>query len=249
MRIISAVVQSGFALLAGAFVAGAQSSALPSGKAITVSGRVTDQTRAPITLAEVQWLSPGGQQRSVLTDSSGRFQVPEMPAGDHTLQVRRLGYRSRGVLVDERVADAGQLPDIVLDVVANELDEVHVVGEGDGLQGKLAGFYARKANRRFGSFIERESFVRANPPRASEILRTVSGVQLQTSGRIGSVVRLHGCKPMIWLDGQRVPGAELDEVVSTSDVAAIEVYPTLGAIPPQFLDLSSRCGSIVVWLR
>jgi outer membrane receptor for ferrienterochelin and colicin len=117
------------------------------------------------------------------------------------------------------------------------------------MHGKLAGFYARKANNRFGTFIERESFLKRNPPRASEVLRSVSGVQLQTSGRIGSVVRLHGCKPMIYLDGQRVPGAELDEVVTVSDVAAIEVYPTLGAIPPQFLDLSSRCGSIVVWLR
>jgi hypothetical protein len=47
----------------------------------------------------------------------------------------------------------------------------------------------------------------------------------------------------------RVPGAELDEIARPSDVAAIEVYPTLGAIPPQFADMPSQCGSIVVWMR
>jgi hypothetical protein len=249
MSVFRTVGQLGVALCAGAAVASAQASDPSPAKSTAVIGRVTDQARAPIPLAEVQWISPNGGPRSVLTDSVGLFEVPEIPAGDHTLQVRRLGYRSRTVSLETRAADTGRLPDITLEPIPKELREVLVVGTGDELNGKLAGFYSRKASHRFGTFIERESFVRSNPPRASQILRSVSGVQLQTSGRIGSVVRLHGCKPMIWLDGQRVPGGELDEIVTANDVAAIEVYPTLGAIPPQFLDLSSRCGSIVVWLR
>jgi Carboxypeptidase regulatory-like domain len=232
-----------------AAVAGAQSAQSSADKVAKVIGRVTDQTSAPLSLAEVKWQSASGAQRSVLTDSVGQFEVPELPSGDRTLQVRRLGYRSRPVSLDARASDTGRLPDIALEPIPRELREVLVVENEDDMHGKLAAFYARKANNRFGTFIEREAFVKKNLPRASEVLRSVSGVQLQTSGRIGSVVRLHGCKPMIYLDGQRVPGAELDEIVTVSDVAAIEVYPTLGAIPPQFLDLSSRCGSIVVWLR
>ena len=65
----------------------------------------------------------------------------------------------------------------------------------------------------------------------------------------GSVVRIRGCRPLLWIDGQRVPGAELDEVLNVRDIAALEVYNSFAGIPPQFIDRETNCGAIVVWTK
>ena len=55
---------------------------------------------------------------------------------------------------------------------------------------------------------------------------------------------------MVWLDGQKIPGAELDEVIQPSEIAAIEFYPSSAGIPAQFLERQNRlCGSVLVWTR
>ncbi len=82
----------------------------------------------------------------------------------------------------------------------------------------------------------------------SQVVRTIPGVTLIPS-RFGSVVRLRGCKPLLWLDGVRLPGAELDELIHPSEVAALEVYPSWAGIPAQYFDRSATCGTILLWTR
>jgi hypothetical protein len=55
---------------------------------------------------------------------------------------------------------------------------------------------------------------------------------------------------MVWVDGMRAPGAELDDVARPMDVAGLEVYPSSAGLPPQYQDRNNRmCGAIVVWTR
>jgi hypothetical protein len=55
---------------------------------------------------------------------------------------------------------------------------------------------------------------------------------------------------MVWVDGQRVPGAELDEVIKPEEIAAIEFYPSSAGIPAQYLERANRlCGLILVWTK
>ena len=57
----------------------------------SIAGRVlTDSTRTPVPAAE---LIIAGTTRSVLTDSSGRFVLREVPAGRRLLIARALGFR------------------------------------------------------------------------------------------------------------------------------------------------------------
>ena len=57
------------------------------------------------------------------------------------------------------------------------------------------------------------------------------------------------CQPMIWLDGQRAAGLEIDDLRS-GDIQAIEMYRGASTTPPQFATAGvTQCGAVVVWTR
>jgi hypothetical protein len=114
--------------------------------------------------------------------------------------------------------------------------------------GKLREFYAHKTKAQFGFFFTPEELQRKNLRVASELMRSVPGVQL-IQARFGNAIRMRGCRPLVWMDGQRVPNAELDEVMDANDMAAVEVYPSLAGVPAQYFSPEGRCGTIVVWTR
>jgi hypothetical protein len=81
------------------------------------------------------------------------------------------------------------------------------------------------------------------------VLRPVRSISILPSRRIGNLVRIRGCAPLLWVDGVRLPGAELDEVVQPADIAAMEIYASFAGIPAQFFDRTATCGTLVVWTR
>ena len=82
----------------------------------------------------------------------------------------------------------------------------------------------------------------------SELMRRVPGARLLPA-RFGSLVRIRGCRPTLWIDGIRVSDAELDEAVNINDVAAVEVYNSFAGIPAQYVDRTNDCGAVVVWVK
>ena len=42
---------------------------------------------------------------------------------------------------------------------------------------------------------------------------------------------------------------ELDETANANDVAAVEVYVSLDAIPAEYRDFRVPCGAILLWSR
>jgi hypothetical protein len=161
--------------------------------------------------------------------------------------VRRLGYRPRTLEV-ARVDTAATFVEITLADIAAELAEIVVTPRPDE---RLRGFYERKALRRgFARFLEYGEIGRLAPRSPSDLFRSVPGITIRAASWGGSTIRIRGCQPMVWVDGLRVPGAELDEVVRPSDIAGIEFYPSAAGIPAQYMDPSNRlCGVILVWTR
>jgi hypothetical protein len=89
-----------------------------------------------------------------------------------------------------------------------------------------------------------------NPRTASELLRSAPGVTLASNQSGGNAIRIRGCQPMVWLDDQRVPGAELDELIVPSEIAALEFYASSAGIPAQYLERGNRlCGLILIWTK
>jgi len=213
-----------------------------------LTGVVIDSARAPIPEADVTLVEAGVVQRRVVTDAEGRFTLGDFPASRLTVQVRRLGYEER--TVDVAVGAAGQATfvEIIVTAVPAQLEEVLV---NPSTAGRLREFYERKRQRQaFARFLEHADVRRLAPTSSSELFRSVPGITIRAAAGGGNTIRIRGCQPTVWVDGQRLPGAELDDAVQPNDIGAIEFYPSSSGIPPQYLDPSNRlCGLILVWTR
>jgi hypothetical protein len=212
----------------------------------TVSGIVRDVGGAPVSQVEVGIIKGERLQQFVITASDGKFLLTGVPSGMVPLRFRRIGYTMQFFDVDTRIQSSRSL-DIVLTTVPNELEEVVISGND---LGKLRGFYERKQQRgSFAKFLEADEIRKLGPTYPSDLFRTVPGISIRAASG-GNSIRIRGCQPMVFLDGQRVPGAELDEVIQPTEIAAIEFYPSSAGIPAQYLERTNRlCGSVLVWTR
>jgi hypothetical protein len=214
-----------------------------------LSGLVTDARREPLSEVEVTASDTAGiAPRTTRTDARGRFDLGRFASGTLALRARRLGYEQWTLQVE--IGATGQptsLEIILLDKPA-ELEDVYVSASSHG---RLSGFYQRKEQRgTFGRFLEQEEIRRMGPRNPSDLFRNVPGISFAAAPNGGSAIRIRGCQPMVRVDGQRVPGAELDELVSPSDIAAIEFYSSASGIPAQYVERGNRlCGLILVWTK
>jgi hypothetical protein len=117
-------------------------------------------------------------------------------------------------------------------------------------------FHQRRI-RGLGSFVTREEILARGATRPSDLLRSKPGVRIVRIRGGGQGLRFisaatfrRDCMPLIWLDGQRAPGMEIDELMA-SDLEGIELYAGPSTTPMQFshAQTSSTCGTIVVWSR
>jgi len=237
---LGAAVAASIALFTGIGVAHAQSARALDG----LAGRVTARGGSPVAGAEVALVQAGAVRAAVRTDTAGAYALALAAGPRDSLRVRRFGYRPRTVAA----ADPGARAVIALEPVPAELDTVTVLGRATAMNARLREFHDHRARARFGSFFDADDIVKRHPRYLSDLMRFVPGSRL-IPGRIGSVVRLRGCRPLLWIDGIRVPGAELDEVVNMQDVAAVEVYNSFAGIPAQYVDRNTNCGAVVVWLK
>ena len=232
------------------FVEAQEAPVVASAKPTTyrLSGVVLDSARAPVPEAEVSLIEAGVVRRQVVTDAAGRFVLGDFSASRVTVRVRRLGYEERSVEAAVGAASQPTFVEIIVTPAPAQLEEVRV--EPNPL-GRLREFYDHRRQRRsFARFLELTDIRRIAPTIASELFRTVPGITIRAATTGGNTIRIRGCQPTVWVDGQRIPGAELDDVVQPSDIGGIEFYPSSAGIPPQYLDPSNRlCGLILVWTR
>ena len=211
-----------------------------------VSGIIRDIGGSPLSQVEVGVIRGERLQQFVTTAADGKFLLTGVASGLVPLRVRRIGYAMQFFDVDTRIPSSRNL-DIVLTTVASELEEVVISGNDVS---KLRAFYERKQQRgSFAKFLDQNEIKKLGPIHPSDLFRTVPGISIRAASG-GNSIRIRGCQPMVWLDGQKVPGAELDEVIQPSDIAAIEFYPSSAGIPAQYLERQNRlCGSVLVWTR
>ena len=224
----------------------AQTTQPQSSRTLTIEGVVRDAGKAPVPSAELS-LRRAGQGRLVSrTDNDGKFSFSDLAPGPLSLTVRRLGYRVKSVDLDVTPATATNPIEIQLEEIASDIDAVLV----EAGQDRLREFYEHKATNNFGKFFERKDIEKLARQYSSEVLRVVPGARLEASERNGNRVLLRGCKPIVWIDGMRANGAEVDDLARPSDLEGMEVYPSWAGLPAQYQDRDNRmCGVIVLWTR
>jgi hypothetical protein len=215
-----------------------------------VTGHVFGLGGDPISGAEVAVIEPGSlSSRRVQTDTSGAFTVGGITHATVSLRVRAFGYTPKTTAVTAPSTTHVASVTVSLEPLAAELASMPITEGSPDYDSKLADYYARKAANSFAHFIDGTEIIKRKPPFVSEVLRSIPGVVLTGTGRIGNVVRIRGCSPLVWVDGIRMPGAQLDEVAAPADVAGIEIYNSFAGIPARYFDRTATCGTILVWLR
>ncbi len=214
----------------------------------TIVGAITGLDGA-VANADVLIAAAGTAPRSVRSDSAGNFTVSGLPSAELSIRVRAFGYQPRTLAVRVRGAGNVEHVTIALEPVVAELAGVNVFDRGGGGDRKLDEYYKRKARNGFAHFVDGSVFDERKPRFPSEVLRSVPGVVVSARGRVGNMVTIRGCSPLVWVDGVRLPGAQLDEVVSPDDIAAVEIYNSFAGIPAPYFDRTAACGTILVWLR
>lgn len=215
-----------------------------------LQGVVVDSAGRPIAQADV---GIAAARQLTRTDSAGAFQFTRLTDEAQTVLVRRLGYTPQKVVATPGDDVAPLRVVLVRDPAM--LEGVEINARLARKRSGIEDFYRRRA-RGVGTYFTRDDFLERHSQRTSDVLRDVPGIRfVRIPGGMGirfnssSVVR-RDCIPMMWLDGQRAPGMEIDDVPA-SDIEGLELYSGPSTTPGQFSQASSTstCGTIVIWTR
>ncbi len=210
-----------------------------------ITGVVRDAGDNPIADAQLSLSRPGEAARLFRTGEDGKYSFLGVIPGEVEISVRRLGYRGSSKTVTIAPASGATSLDFQLVEIPSDIASVIV----ESSKQHLEEFYQRKASNNFAKFFERTDIERRNPFYLSEMVATVSGARISSKGA-GNRILLRDCQPMVWVDGMRAPGAELDDVARPGDIAGMEVYPSNAGLPPEYQDRNNRmCGAIMVWTK
>lgn len=216
-------------------------------------GTVVDSAGHPLRGAEIR--TTEGTAR-VASGDSGQFILRGLKPGRTNFVVHMLGYGPANFSA-ELASGRPHRVRIVLSSSVVQLKAVVVNESGDPILAET-GYYQRKKTG-WGTFITPEEVARRNPDRATDMLRMVMGVDIRSSGRVGTLpystrsLSISGrCLMGVFIDGHQVSvggGMTMEQVISGSEVGAMEVYPDAGQTPPEFLSLANSCGVIVIWTK
>jgi hypothetical protein len=245
----SVLIASAWLGAAGSAAAQATHSTAPL--RVTVVGIVVDSTDDPIAGVAISLDgSATDAEQHTRSAADGRFTLAAVRPGTRSIQLRRIGYTPLTLAVPVPADTAPTFIPITLVASPIVLDPVAITENPIEPEIRMRDFDALREQGRFGYFIDQQEIRRRGPSNASELLRRVPGALLRASNGIGNTVRFRGCRPMVWLDNVSLPGAEVDEVARTSDIAGMAVYPSWGSLPARYMDRrAGNCGAILIWTR
>lgn len=227
-------------------------------RAGTITGVVVDgRTQQPIAGAQVMVV---GSTRGGVTNAAGRYLIPGVPAGDHTVQVQMLGYASAQQTVTLAEGSTAQA-NFELNERAIALDAVVVTGTAQG-----------SARREIGtavSTISSAELESAPITSVTEALQSrVAGMTIMPSGGNagqGSRIVLRGptsltgsLEPIIYVDGVRIDNSKINGIdvdatttglddINPEDIERIEIVK--GASAATLYGTEAGAGVIQIFTK
>jgi hypothetical protein len=219
-----------------------------------LAGYIRDTLRHPLVLAGIV---VEGDNATTVSDTSGHFVITGLSAGVHTVNIRKFGYQP--ISFEATLpADSTVLIDVHLRKVQN-LGPVVVTAVNSQRLARTGYFERQKQG--LGTILSPEhidslSFL----DHPSWLLRSVRGIDVRCERALCRVLpHLASCM-WLWVDGVEQHDLQIDELLSTDAIYAIEVYDHPGTVPVEFqgrrpefpLGMVTKiagCAALVVWTR
>lgn len=239
-----------------------------------LSGRVVDREGQAIAYATLQ---VNGGRRYVSNDS-GRFSVPVPGEGRLTLLLRRIGYEPVEVKLAEmpdtavRVVMTALATALPAQLVTGRSPFVRL--DLGGFYQRMAD---SERGARVGYFVTPEDLAIRNPINVTDAVEQFPNIRVRPidDGKADEFGLNHGdglplnrkmrvedrqgCPLTVYLDRVRIqPGSiragmftdePINQIISPSSVAGIEVYPRAASAPPEFTIAAGTCGLVLIWTR
>jgi len=185
-----------------------------STKPAQINGTVTDEKGHAQQFAAIALFSSTDSTKivaSVLTDTAGRYQFANVPAGHYFIRVSALGYsttRSPLIMLNPGVSYAA-IP-LMMSTNTTTLNVVEIAGKKATIENK---------GDRFVVNTEKSAMAAGN---SVDLLKSTPFVSLSASNEI----RLQGKKTMFLVDGKPVPESSVQEIlqmIPAGNIASIEL--------------------------
>jgi hypothetical protein len=225
----------------------------------SLSGSVlTDPGEKPLANAEVTFPE---LKLSTRSDAQGNFSLTGLAAGKQALIVRLVGYESFNAEITFTASQKVEA-DFLLKEVSTKLEKVDVSAKGGSLfNARLAAFEERRANPGGGRFFTSDIFEKARGSNVSDILlgrvpglRRVNVQHTMVRPLAGRSTTKYNCYIAIIVNGLTVYTTSYGEsfydvdALSASDIIGAEFYPA-ATIPPQYNQVGSACGLLMLWTK
>lgn len=197
----------------------------------TISGTVKDSTNAFLPGARVEVKENG---RSAVTDAQGQFLIPNLPAGNYTLNVSYVGFSpsvSSVTVSAERIARA----DLVLQIGA-QTETVTVTGER--ARGEVEAINIERTADNIVQVLPSKVITSLPNTNIADAVGRLPSVSLERDEGEGKYVQIRGTEPglsNLTINGVNVPSPEGGvrnikmDVIPSGIVDRIEVNKTLSA--------------------
>lgn len=212
-------------------------------------GQVLDAlTEAPVVRAAV---SVRGRPSVVDTNRQGRFVLTGVPAGEHEVEVRRIGYAP---LRHSITVDRGLTTEMEIGLVPTPVEMEPIVATVTRVRRlEIVGFYERKhwgELTGLGHFITADEIDRWRPLTVSGFVSMmVPGMSGLANRRMSTGFLNQPCPMNQYIDGVLLRSGGLDQYIRPFEIGAIEVYKGPASLPADFGGSDARCGAVLVWTR
>jgi hypothetical protein len=232
----------------------------------TIEGHLFESgSDTPVILAEIFMLTESGDLvAQTVSNETGFFSVTAPDSGSFLIQAERMGYQA-GVA---GIFDLGEGGLITIEFRLRPrpvlLDTLGVSVEAQNARLELAGFYQRMTDES-GIFMGPEELAEKPVALATGFFRNIPRLRIRQRPMGGNEIIIQGaamisftrsgiCYPRVFIDGNEVfrggrEPARLDDVVSASEIAGIEVYRGPAEVPTRYAGVRSSCGVILVWTK
>ncbi|NUQ11163.1 MAG: TonB-dependent receptor plug domain-containing protein [Gemmatimonadaceae bacterium] len=233
---------------------------------VVIRGTVVDSAGRPIPFANVISTADG---RRVVATAEGRFGF-QVDTNARSIEIRRIGFEPKVITREAAWPDSGLV--IELATLPARLERVRVEAAQQIQSLAIHGFYERQAQLdkgiNHGFVVTPEDLEQRKGARTTDFLHNRPGVRVglvKEAGRNGRTglqpQGLDRCRLEIYIDGirfySRPPEQPLrqgdinfiNDLVPTSNIAAIEVYPRAVGAPPKYQSLNGSCGVMLIWTK